>query len=161
MTLELSILKRELLSPCVLNIFYKIRNDSFESLRRHYILSTKNANNTTINNEGELWEPCYILLRKTPVAYFEYNLQSGEVKVKSICVEMKHRRKGVLKWIVNYLSSSYNRPISLWCVTNTGNQEIFLKLGFVIEKEEISSLFITPTGGCVIEAKMVRRSVQI
>jgi ribosomal protein S18 acetylase RimI-like enzyme len=94
------------------------------------------------------------------VGTLEYGEGQDLIKFLGLGVLSQCRRKGVARALIEELNRRAARKklskLSLWCVKETGNVEIFRKLGFEVVAEEPSTYFTSDSFPCLTEVLMER-----
>jgi ribosomal protein S18 acetylase RimI-like enzyme len=90
------------------------------------------------------------------VAGIEVNPKEGELSLRSLVVSNDYRRQGVARKLVYGVINSFAdiKIVSLWCVKQTGNVQMFESLGFKVIQEFQSELLEAVDGGKVIEVQL-------
>ncbi|MBN1436641.1 MAG: GNAT family N-acetyltransferase [Sedimentisphaerales bacterium] len=128
---------------------------AFASLRQYYV---------PCGECGELpSKPRCLIIKKRGevVGTLSYYFDSPYVRLYRIAVRIDCRRQGVARSLIEYVDKYVAGPrgdeLALYAVKETGNVEIFEKLGFAVQSESVAQFAKSPTGGEVYEVEMVRR----
>lgn len=94
------------------------------------------------------------------VGVSEYRIEAGQLSIRSLGVHPYWRRRGVARALIRHLETVAlgrgARAMILYTVRETGNVNIFQRLGFKVESEEVSTLFEGVASPRVSEAFMTK-----
>jgi len=137
-------------SPIVDDLIAK----AFASLRHIYIPSgapTPNAADSI----------CLILIdRSWIVATLSYYIAPPDVRLYRVAVDPAHQRQGFASRLIDHVDETVAKPkgytLALYTIQETGNVDIFRKLGFRVRSRCIAPYAQSPTGQSVHEVEMTR-----
>lgn len=132
-----------------------INSSAKETLRKHYqriesVMQIEDFPTTLViaETKGQLVGRC------------EYRINYKELYFLSLGVLISYRKQGVLRKIFEFLESVAKQEkcnrITCETIEETGNREIFEKLGMVVSNRSRSMKYHAPDGGPVHEILMVK-----
>ncbi len=85
------------------------------------------------------------------------SLVKQELKIQGLAVKKEARRQGIARRLIEYDRLLYPSAeyLSLWCVQQTGNVEVFERIGFTIVESFESDFFELVDGSNATEVKMI------
>lgn len=129
-----------------------LTRDCFQELRAIYS-PNKAAKPTSSKDE---WVSYAYYLEGRIVGCVKVKLTDDELQLSGLAVESASRKQGIALRLIVALCESYSsvNALSVWCVEETGNVEIFKALGFEVLQTESSSLFSLTNGRPATEVKL-------
>ncbi|GLR03795.1 hypothetical protein GCM10007906_13820 [Vibrio hyugaensis] len=129
-----------------------LTRDCFQELRAIYS-PNKAAKSTSSKDE---WVNYAYYLEDRIVGCVKVKLTNGELQLSGLAVESAYRKQGIARRLIMTLCELYGsgNAMSVWCVEDTGNVEVFKALGFEVLQTESSSLFSLTNGHPATEVKL-------
>ncbi|MGR5157622.1 GNAT family N-acetyltransferase [Vibrio owensii] len=128
-----------------------LTRDCFQELRAIYS-PNKTAKPTSSKDE---WVNYAYYLEGRIVGCVKAKLTDDELQLSGLAVESASRKQGIARRLIMALCELYSvNALSVWCVEETGNVEIFKALGFEVLQTESSSLFSLTNGSPATEVKL-------
>lgn len=128
-----------------------LTRDCFQQLRAIYS-PNKTAKPTSSKDE---WVNYAYYLEGRIVGCVKAKLTDDELQLSGLAVESASRKQGIARRLIMALCELYSvNALSVWCVEETGNAEIFKALGFEVLQTESSSLFSLTNGSPATEVKL-------
>lgn len=128
-----------------------LTRDCFQELRAIYS-PNKTAKPTSSKDE---WVNYAYYLEGRIVGCVKAKLTDDELQLSGLAVESASRKQGIARRLIMALCELYSvNALSVWCVEETGNAEIFKALGFEVLQTESSSLFSLTNGSPATEVKL-------
>jgi GNAT superfamily N-acetyltransferase len=135
-------------------IFLPIIMECREVLRQAYKPSGKQGH--VLGYKDDEFRAVGAFLEELPVGYVEYILDDDFLYFQKMSVAAAYQRQGIGRQLVSELSrrAKLNARVKLRCgtVKETGNYDVYSRLGFKIVTEKISDWFIGVSGKPVTEA---------
>ncbi|MET2947372.1 GNAT family N-acetyltransferase [Vibrio owensii] len=128
-----------------------LTRDCFQELRAIYS-PNKTAKPTSSKDE---WVNYAYYLEGRIVGCVKAKLTDDELQLSGLAVESASRKQGIARRLIMALCELYSvNALSVWCVEETGNVEIFKALGFEVLQTESSPLFSLTNGRPATEVKL-------
>jgi GNAT superfamily N-acetyltransferase len=94
------------------------------------------------------------------VATLSYYVEPPCVRLYRIAVEPARQRQGLASQLIDYVDRTVAKPngyaLALYTIEQSGNVEVFRRLGFRVEKRAVAPFAQSPTGEPVHEVEMTR-----
>ena len=130
-----------------------LTKDCFQELRAIYF-PNKTAKPTSSNDE---WVTYAYFVDAKAVACIKVKSTNSELQLSGLAVDRAYRKQGFARRLITATCELYNsaKTLSVWCVEETGNVEVFKALGFEVLQSEESTLFSLTNGNSATEVKLV------
>ncbi|SHO57019.1 GNAT family N-acetyltransferase [Vibrio quintilis] len=135
---------------------FSLSQRCFAELRRIYV-PVRKARREKYADNGR-WQWFGYVLDACLIAVVEAKYEGTELHLSTLAVEKKYRRKGIARKLIDGVIANYPKAqsVSLWCVAQTGNIEIFEALGFSVCQVVTSELFELTDGAEATEVQLRR-----
>ncbi len=123
---------------------YILRENGIKQLRETY-KPIDSLVKTFIGNDA--WIDVCLKSNNNIIGFLSYKIHHSTLSIKSLVIDKNYRGYKISKKFIMRIveENKFNGEISLWCVKETGNDKIFMKMGFLVKKEEISKIFVLKT----------------
>lgn len=132
--------------------------DCFRALRPIYYVDKTVVNRNKSTNQ--VWSRYGLKQHGQYIAGVEACIVNDELQLKSLAVAESVRGERLSLYLIEAVMSQLENNVitrlSLWCVEETGNVDLFERLGFKEDKREISQILRLKNGCFATEVNMVK-----
>lgn len=133
-----------------------VRQDATDTLRATYF-----PKEAAIRSKASVSDSLHTLVAEVDAQILgtvQYRIADGILSIIGLSVSKNARRNGIARALVERLvalaADDGISKLSLWCVKETGNPQIFERLGFYSVHEENSTLFASSKYPSLTEVRM-------